>query len=46
VLLQWNNDRVAYIESFSSLYVGHTTPYHANRLTSLYIWQFSMCHVE
>ena len=45
-LLQSNNDRVAYIESFSSLYVGHTTPYHANRLPSLCIWQFSMCHVE
>jgi hypothetical protein len=23
---------VAYIQSFSSLYVGHTTPYHTNRL--------------
>jgi hypothetical protein len=36
-LFQSNNDRVAYIESFSSLYVGHTTPYHANRLPSLCI---------
>ena len=45
-LLQSNNDRVAYIESFSSLCVGHTSPYHANRLPSLCIWQFSMCHVE
>ena len=45
-LLQSNNDRVAYIESSSSLYVGHTTPYHANRLSPLCIWQFAMCHVE
>ena len=45
-LLQSNNDRVAYIESFSSLSVGHTTPYHSNRLPSLCIWQFSTCHVE
>jgi hypothetical protein len=45
-LLQSNNDGVAYIESFSSLSVGHTTPYHSNRLSSLCIWQFSMCHVE
>jgi len=26
--------------------VGHTIPYHANRLPSLCIWQFSMRHVE
>ena len=45
-LLQSNNDRVAYIQLFSSLYVGHTTPYHANRLSPLCIWQFAMCHVE
>ena len=45
-LLQSNNDRVAYNESFSSLYVRHTTPHHTNRLPSLCIWQFSMWHVE
>jgi hypothetical protein len=44
--LQSNNDRVAYIESFSRLSVLHTTNYHSSRLPSFYIWQFSTCHVE
>jgi hypothetical protein len=44
--LQANNDRVSHIESFISLSVGHTSPYHSNRLLSLCIWQFSTCHVE
>ena len=45
-LLQSNNDRVAYTESFSSLSVGHTIPYHSNRLPFLCIWQFSTCKIE
>ena len=45
-LLQSNNDRVAYIESFSRLFVWHTTNYHSSRLPSFYIWQFSTCPVE
>ena len=45
-LLQSNNDPVAYIESFSRLSVGHTTPYHPNRLPYICIWHFSTCHVE
>jgi hypothetical protein len=45
-LLQSNNDRVAYIESFSRLSVWHTTNYHSRRLPSFDIWQFLTCHVE
>ena len=36
-MLQSNNDRVAYIESFSSLSVLNTTNYHSSRLPSFYI---------
>ena len=35
-----------YIESFSSLSVWYTTPYHSIRLPSLCIWLFSTCHFE
>ena len=44
VLLQSNNDQVAYIESFSSLSVGHTTPYHSNpcHLSAFHIFQRAM----
>ena len=45
-LLQLNNDRVAYIESISSLSVRHATPCHSNRWPSLCICLFSTCHVE
>ena len=41
-LLQSNNDRVAYIDSFTSLSVGHTTPYHSNRLPSLHLTVFDV----
>ena len=41
-LLQSDNDRVAYIDSFTSLSVGHTTPYHSNRLPSLHLTVFDV----
>ena len=45
-LLQSNDDRLAYIESFSSLSVGQTTAYQTNCLSSLCIWQLSTYRVE